>query len=240
MLGPYGDYVMETDWVVGEVLKAIDDSGLSNNTMVVMTSDNGCAAYIGVKELEALGHFPSAQFRGYKTQVWEGGHRVPFLVRWPAKVKAGSQSDRISCLTDLMATCAEIVGAQVPDAAGEDSVSFLPALIGGGESPPREAVVHHSYHGAFAIRQGNWKLALCKGSGGAETKQNGDNATIQLYDLGKDIAETTNLATTHPEIVARLTKLLEQIVADGRSTPGAKQANDAGIQIEKKAGKRKN
>jgi arylsulfatase A-like enzyme len=234
-LGPYGDYVMETDWAVGEVLKAIDRGGLSDNTLVVLTSDNGCAPYIGVKELEALGHFPSAQFRGYKTQIWDGGHRIPFLVRWPAKVKADSQSDQIACLTDLMATCAEIIGAKLPDTAGEDSVSFLPALLGTDKAPLREAVVHHAFHGAFAIRQGHWKLALCQGGGGSAIGDDGDTTSPQLYDLSKDIAETTNEAQSHPEIVERLTKLLEQYVANGRSTPGGKQANDAEIQIEKKA-----
>lgn len=236
--GPYGDYVMETDWAVGEVLQAIDRAGQRENTLVILTSDNGCATYIGVKELEALGHYPSAQFRGYKTQIWEGGHRIPFLARWPAKIKAGSQSDQVTCLTDLMATCADIVGAKLPDTAGEDSVSILPVLLGTARSPLREAVVHHSYHGAFAIRQGDWKLELCQGSGGATTGETGDKSTVQLYDVGKDIAETNNLSASHPEIVARLTKLLEQYVADGRSTPGAKQANDASIQIRKQpAGK---
>ncbi|MFC7338767.1 arylsulfatase [Haloferula chungangensis] len=238
-LGPYGDFVMQTDGLVGEVLKAVDENGLEKNTIVVMTSDNGCAAYIGVGQLEELGHFPSAQFRGYKTQLWEGGHRVPFLVRWPAKVKAGSESDELICVTDLLATCAQLVGAKLPDDAGEDSVSFLPALLGDEMESQRDALVHHSYHGEFAIRQDKWKLLLCQGSGGATTGETDEKSAIQLYDLSRDISETTNLAEAHPEVVAALRKQLDKIVNHGRSTPGAKQENEVPVQIVKPEDKKR-
>ena len=238
-LGDYGDFVMETDWAAGEVLKAIDAAGIADNTLVLFTSDNGCAPYIGVKKLEAQGHFPSAQFRGYKADIWDGGHRIPFIARWPGRVKAGSHSDQLICLTDLMATAAQSLGKTLPDNAGEDSVSILPALLGQDTAPLREAVVHHSINGMFAIRQGNWKLELCPGSGGwaaphddAARKQG--LPAVQLYDMTKDVGEQNNVESTNAEEISRLTKLLEKYVADGRSTPGAAQKNDAAIDLWKK------
>jgi arylsulfatase A-like enzyme len=249
-LGDYGDFVMETDWAVGQVLASLDKSGVADNTLVFFTSDNGCSPAAGTDRLEAQGHFASAQFRGYKADIWDGGHRVPFLVRWPGKVKAGSQCAQLICHTDLMATCAEILPAKVPDTAGEDSVSILPALLGdadplvrtrektAGIPAAREAVVHHSINGRFAVRQGQWKLDLCPGSGGwgkpgdAEAEKRG-LPDIQLYDLGADIGETKNVQAENPEIVRRLTRLLDDYIANGRSTPGAKQANDATVVISK-------
>ena len=237
-LGSYGDFVMETDWAVGQIVAALDQAGVGSNTLVIMTSDNGCSPAARIPDLQAKGHFPNGDFRGMKADIFDGGHRVPFLVRWPAQVKPGSRSDQIICLTDLMATCADIVGVKLPDTAGEDSVSILPALLGIDKAPLRESVVHHSINGSFAIRQGNWKLELCSDSGGwsnpkpgsAEAKRLPDT---QLYDLGADIAESKNLQAEHPEIVARLTKELEHIIANGRSTPGAEQVNDVPIQIRK-------
>ena len=225
---------METDWSLGEVLKAIDRAGLRDNTLLMFTSDNGCAPYIGVNELEALGHYPSAQFRGYKADVWDGDHRVPFLVRWPGKTKTGSQSGQIVCLSDLMATCADILGVKLPDNAGEDSVSLLPALLGTDKAPLREAIVHHSISGRFAIRQGNWKLELCPGSGGWNEPKDPvalkeGLPPLQLYNLHDDIHEQVNVQAREPEVVARLTKLLERYVAAGRSTPGTPQTNDVPV-----------
>ena len=137
-----------------------------------------------------------------------------------------------------MATCAEILGAKVPDDAGEDSVSFLPALLGKDTKPQSDSAVHHSIHGSFAIRQGKWKLELCAGSGGwSDPKSNSPQAkalpTVQLYDLESDIGEMKNVQADHPEVVARLTKILEAQIADGRSTPGPKRDNDAKITIRK-------
>src|SRR5687768_16061786 len=123
-----------------------------------MTSDNGCSPQADIPGLVSKGHNPSYVFRGHKADIYEGGHRIPFLARWPARVKAGTKSDQLLCLTDLMATCAQIVGAKLPDTAGEDSVGFLPAMEGEDRQPLREAVVHHSINGSFAIRQGNFKL----------------------------------------------------------------------------------
>lgn len=243
-LGDYGDFVMETDWAVGEVLAALDKSGVTENTLVFFTSDNGCSPAAGTDKLEKKGHFASGEMRGYKADIWDGGHRVPFMVRWPGRVEAGSQSQQLICHTDLMATCAEIIGAKLPDNAAEDSVSLLPVLLGIAEKPLHEAVVHHSINGKFAIREGRWKLEICAGSGGwgapgdvAAKKQGLPD--IQLYDLQSDLKESTNVQADHPEVVAQLTKRLEGYVEQGRSTPGEKQANDVEIKIWKDGVKKK-
>ncbi len=228
----YADFVMQTDAAVGEVLQALEEQGLTDDTLVIFTSDNGCAHYIGAAEMEAKGHFPSAQFRGYKGDIWDGGHRIPFIVRWPGKVKAGSRAAQLGCLTDLLATCAEIAGAELPSGAAEDSVSILPALLGTAEEPLREAVVHHSSKGYFSIRKDNWKLSLCADSGGF-TNQPADRPAMQLYDLSVDIGETENLTARRPEVVRELVALLEKYVREGRSTPGVRQANDVPVDIFK-------
>jgi arylsulfatase A len=237
-LGPYGDFVMETDWAAGEVLKSIDAAGLAQSTLVVFTSDNGCSPAADVKKLEAEGHYPSADFRGYKADIWDGGHRIPFIVRWPGKVQAGSRSSALCCLTDLLATCAELVGEKLPDSAAEDSVSLLPTLLEKPDAATHEAVVHHSIDGMFAIRKGRWKLELCAGSGGWAAPREAEAIaqhlpSVQLYDMTADESEQHNVAAEHPEIVKELTTLLEKYVATGRSTPGAPQKNDAKINLHK-------
>lgn len=238
-LNAYGDFVMETDWALGEVLAALDKAGIANNTLVIFTSDNGCSPAAKTPELESKGHFPSELRRGYKADIWEGGHHIPFIVRWPDKIKAGGRTDQITCLTDLMATSAEIVGAKLPHGAGEDSVSILPALLGTATAPIREAVVHHSIRGTFAIRQGQWKLELCKDSGGWSKGGPVDTAG-QLYDMSKDVGEQTNEYAQHPEIVERLTKLLQKTITEGRSTPGATAKNDVAVDILKDGASGKN
>jgi len=235
-LNTYADFVIATDAAVGEVLDALDSHGLTENTLVVFTSDNGCSPMANFGELLAKGHNPNHVFRGHKADIFEGGHRVPFVVRWPAKVKPASRSDQTICHTDLLATCAAIVGAPLPDDAGEDSVSLLPALLGQAEAPLREAVVHHSVNGSFAIRQGKWKLALCPDSGGWSKPVPGSDEAgklprVQLYDLAADLGERNDVEGDHPERVARLTKLLEKYVADGRSTPGRPQMNTREVDI---------
>lgn len=243
-LTDYADFVMETDWAVGEVMKALERNGVVENTLVMFTSDNGCSPAAGINKLEEMGHHPNYIFRGHKADIWDGGHRIPFICRWPAKIKAGTKSDQLTCLTDLMATSAEIAGAKLPDTAGEDSVSILPALFGTATQSLREAVVHHSINGSFSIRQGKWKLELCPGSGGwskpgdAEALQQG-LPKIQLYDMSNDITEKVNVQDKYPEVVERLTKLMEKYVADGRSTPGVPQKNDVPVVISKKAKSKK-
>ena len=239
-LNAYGDFVMQVDDVVGQVLAALDRLGATGNTLVIFASDNGCSPIAKLDELESKGHYPSAAMRGYKADIWDGGHRIPFIVRWPGRVKTGAACNQLVCLTDLLATCAELNGVKLPGNAGEDSVSILPALLGTARGPLRESVVHHSISGRFAIRQGDWKLELCPGSGG--WGQPGDPAAkaagapeVQLYDLAKDPAEQHNLQSDNPEVVRRLTKLLEKIVADGRSTPGTPQRNDVAVDLYKTA-----
>lgn len=221
----YGDFVLQVDWTVGQVLAALKRHGIETNTLVMFASDNGCSPRADFKELARFKHNPSYHFRGYKADIFEGGHRIPFIARWPGKIKAGTGSDETTCLTDLMATCAAIVGDELPDNAGEDSYNILPAMLGETHGKPiREATVHHSINGSFAIRQGKWKLELCPGSGGWSSPRPNEAKKlglppVQLYDLETDVGETTNVYRDHPEVVEHLTKLLEQYKRKGRSAP---------------------
>lgn len=232
-LGAYGDFVMQTDAVVGELLAALEERGIAENTLVIFTADNGCSPAAGTGKLEQQGHFASERYRGYKADIWDGGHRVPFIVRWPGKVQANKRNSQLICLTDLMATCAEIVEAKLPDNSAEDSQSFLPILLEKKTELLREAIVHHSIEGKFAIRQQQWKLCLCAGSGG--WSKGGGMDSPQLYDMRADAAEKNNLATQHPDVVSKLTNLLERYVREGRSTPGLQQTNDVLVKIVKNA-----
>ncbi|MGJ8656620.1 MAG: sulfatase family protein [Akkermansiaceae bacterium] len=229
-LGTYGDFLMETDHVIGEIMSAVDATGFAENTVVIMTADNGCSPAAKIPALQKKGHFPSAQYRGNKADIYEGGHRVPFIVRWPKLVKAGSQSDELICLTDLMATCADLAGASLPGNAGEDSVSFGPALKGEKIVSSRKGVVHHSISGHFSYRQGKWKLLLAKGSGGWSAPREGkvakDSPEGQLFNLEDDPAEQNNLYRENPEMVEQLLTQLKQDIANGRSTDGAAAKND--------------
>jgi arylsulfatase A len=235
-LNAYADFVMQTDATVGAVLDALEQQGLVENTLVILTSDNGCSPEANFPELLKKGHNPSYHFRGTKADIFDGGHRIPFLVRWPARVRAGTTSDQLACLSDLFATCADILGKKLPDDVAEDSVSIFPALLGRPEQTLREALVHHSINGSFSIRQGQWKLELCPDSGGwSDPKPGSPEAQklppVQLYDLKVDIGEENNVQAQHPEVVARLTKLLEKYIADGRSTPGKPQPNTGPIEL---------
>ncbi|MEM7603264.1 MAG: sulfatase-like hydrolase/transferase, partial [Verrucomicrobiota bacterium] len=226
-LGLYADFVMETDAVVGEVLGAIEKSGTKEDTLVVFTSDNGCAHYIGVNELEEKGHFPSGPLRGYKADAWEGGHRVPFIVRWPGVIKPASVNDQLVHQADLLATFAEIVGAELPDDAGEDSFSFV-SLLKGSKEPIRKTSVSCSNRGVPSIRLNEWKFLPVPGSGG--WGKGGDQTQpSQLYHLGSDLSESRNRADKEPEKVAELQALLETLITQGRSTPGPAQENDVEV-----------
>ena len=228
--GDYGDFVMQTDAAIGRIGDALDEAGLGDNTIVIVTSDNGTSKWCGTKKLLEMGHHFSGIYRGSKGDLWDGGHRVPFFVRWPAKVKAGTTCDQLVSLNDLMATCAELTGAALPDTAGEDSVSFLPALAGKLVESARKGVVHHSFSGHFAYRMGKWKLLLAKASGGwtspTEAEAPADAPKAQLYDMEADPGETKNLYESHPEVAERLLKQLETEVKRGRSTAGSAQKND--------------
>ena len=224
-LGPYGDFCIEVDESVGAVLDALDRRGFAEDTLVIFAADNGCAPYIGVEEMNEQGHYPSYIYRGYKSDIWEGGHRVPLLARWPRRVRAGSSSHETVCLTDLLATCAAIVGAELPPDAGEDSYDILPALVGERRAAPiREATVHQAGDGSFSIRQGRWKLELTPSSGGygnlsAEEARRRNLPPVQLYDLEADVGERRNVYDGFPEVVYRLEALLESYRERGRSTP---------------------
>ncbi|MDF7822740.1 arylsulfatase [Pontiellaceae bacterium B12227] len=239
-MGAYCDFLMETDDVVGRVLQALEESGKADNILVIFTSDNGCSAgpAHAADLIKKYGHYPSANLRGYKSDGWDGGHRVPFIVRWPGRVKAGATNSELICHTALLATCAEITGQKLADHEGEDSISILPLLMSQNDAPVYDAVIHHSICGKFSIRQGKWKLCLHPGSGGWSNLKDPDARKqglpeYQLYDMEKDVAETTNLATQHPEKVEQLIALMKKQVADGRSTPGAPQSNDIEIDLFK-------
>ena len=226
-LNLFADFVMETDAVVGRVLDALEKSGAADNTFVVFTADNGCAPYISVEDLEKMGHYPSGPLRGYKADAWEGGHRVPFIVRWPGKVKAGSVCNQLVYQADLMRTFADVFGKQLPDTAGEDSFSLMP-LLKGEDKPIRENAVSASIGGTPALRSGTWKYIPAPGSGG--WGKGGDQSQpVQLYNLADDISESKNLAGAMPEKVAEMKALLEKLITDGRSTPGAQQQNDVEV-----------
>ena len=231
-IGDYGDFLMETDWAVGEVLAELEAQGVSKNTLVVFTSDNGFAPYVGLKEQVDKGHKPVGDLRGAKADVYEGGHRVPFLVRWPEVVKAGATSSTTICLNDFFATAADAVGklSNIPASAAEDSFTLLP-LLKGTDGYARGFTVHHSQNGSFAIRQGDWKLCLCPDSGGWSDPRPGTPASkeaypVQLFDLAKDPAEQENLAESEPERVKELAAVLAKAIREGRTTPGASQSND--------------
>ncbi len=235
-LNDYADFVMQTDAAVGELLAALDRLGLADNTFVIFTSDNGCSPQADFPALAALGHDPSAARRGHKADIFDGGHRIPLIVRWPGRVAAGGRSDSFVCLGDFMATCADLLGKKLPETAAEDRVSFLPSLLGrtgaDGVAASRDTLVSHSINGSFAIRQGQWKLELCADSGGwsfpRPSKDKIDGLPrFQLFDLARDPAEKTNLVAENPEVVQRLGRLLRGYVEHGRSTPGAPQPNTA-------------
>ena len=229
-VGKYGDFVMETDNVVGEIKKALKRIGQIENTIFIFSSDNGCSKAAGIRNLAQQGHKVSAHLRGSKADLWDGGHRIPFIVKWPGKVKPGSKSDQLICLTDLFATLSEIVGAKLPEGSAEDSVSFLPALSGEKITSTRKGVIHHSISGRFTYREGKWKLLLSRGSGGwsfpSPKQETADGPEAQLYDMENDPGEQNNLYFSHPEVAQRLLADMTADVERGRSTVGPAATND--------------
>jgi arylsulfatase A len=231
-LAPFGDFMMMIDDYVGKVNEALKKAGIEENTLVIFTSDNGGSPAAGLDVMQAEGHFSNYIFRGHKADIFEGGHRVPFIAKWPAKIKKGTSRDQTICLTDLMATGAELSGYVLKDNEGEDSYSLVKLLDADYKAESfREATVHHSINGSFAIRQGDWKLIMAKGSGGWSFPTPGSPAEedlpeVQLYNLASDPGETTNLQAENPEKVASLKSLLSKYIKEGRSTPGAPQQND--------------
>ncbi len=238
--GVYGEFVVEFDWAVGQILEALDRNQLSGKTIVVLTSDNGARPHRSLN-----GHQCNGSWRGTKRQIYEGGHRIPLVVRWPGKIEQGTVSSETVCLTDFFATFAAMLGQAIPRDAGEDSYDLTPVLLGKDHQRPlREATVHHSVAGRFAIRKGKWKLI--EGSGDGDYPRNkkgqidvktrtptcdGDTGhfveldyfdlpeakSFQLFNLQADPAEQKDLSDQHPEKVQELRKLLDRYRISGRS-----------------------
>lgn len=221
-LNAYADFVMEVDDLVGAVLDRLQATGQLDNTILIFTADNGCSPEADFAFLKRLGHHPSGVFRGHKADIFEGGHRVPLLVQWPARIPAGCTVGQTVCLTDFMATFAALTHYRLRSNEAEDSYDLLPLLLDPSRPTPiREATVHHSYLGDFAIRQGKWKLILTPGSGGWSFPIKPEDLkglpAVQLYDLEADPGETRNLQEQNHETVQRLTGLLDDYKSSGRS-----------------------
>ena len=219
--GLYGDFAVMVDAMIGRVLKALSDAHMSDDTLVVFSSDNGPVWL--PEDVQRLGHDSVGGLRGMKSDAWEGGHRMPFIVRWPGKVKPGTSSRQPVCFTDLMATFADVTGTKLPPDAGPDSFSFLPVLLG--KQPEgkrvRDYLVISSGGGATVIREGPWKYIDRLGSGGftkpTRIQPGPDDPEGQLYNLDSDPAETKNLALEKPDIAKRLKAEMERIRSSGRS-----------------------
>jgi arylsulfatase A-like enzyme len=228
-LGPYGDFVTQVDWTVGQILATLDGLGLAEDTLFLYTSDNGSFMYRRddpegddhvsdprIQAYRADHHTANGPWRGTKADIWEAGHRVPFFVRWPGRVSPGSRSDAPVCLTDVFATVADVVGARLPRDGAEDSFSFLPLLRGA--STERAPLVHHSVNGTFAIRDGRWKLVAGNGSGGREDPPGEPfGRPYQLFDLEADPSERKDVLADHPDVAKRLEATLERLRTSGRS-----------------------
>jgi len=230
--GPHGDFIFEMDHIVGELMKALKKHGMAENTLVMFSSDNGPEVPTSISMRRDHKHNGARPWRGVKRDQWEGGHRVPFIARWPGRIKPGSTSSQTICLTDLMATAAAITGAKLPNNVAEDSYNILPALLGQDTEPIRKYTLHQTMSLALAIRSGDWKYLDHKGSGGNNYNRGGEwgmkqfalpekapGARGQLYNLKTDPGETTNLYLEKPEIVEELKAKLEEFKKSGRSVP---------------------
>ena len=234
-LNPYADFVMQVDHHMGELLSAVQESGLDEETLVIFTSDNGCSPEANFPLLKDKGHHPSGKYRGHKADIYEGGHRVPFIVRWPGEIEGGRKTDALACLTDVYATLEAVTGQEQQSVGGEDGYNLVPVFQGETTSG-RDTLISHSIGGSFAIRQGGWKLCLCAGSGGWSAPREGEAKNkglppMQLYNLADDPAETNNLVRDEPAKVKALLLLLDEQVQRGRSTPGHPLKNDRDVQF---------
>lgn len=232
---PYADFVLMVDHYLGELLNRLKKEGIEENTLVIFTSDNGCSPAAGIEELQEQGHYPSYIYRGHKADIFEGGHRVPFMVKWPSVIKPGSKSDALVGTTDLMATLAEITSYSLKEDEGEDSISMLPLFQEETKNTHRrETLVNHSINGNFAIRKGDWKLIMTPGSGGwSYPNPSKDSLALkslppmQLYNLKTDPQESKNLYDKETSRVTELKNILINQIEKGRSTGGAPQENDS-------------
>lgn len=230
-INPYADFVMMVDAEVGKLLDIIEGTGESENTIIVFTSDNGTALWADIKTLESKGHMTSYIFRGYKADLYEGGHRIPCFLSWPARIRKPHVVRQTICLNDFYATFAAVTGYKIADNEAEDSYNLLPALLKPGyRKIIREATVHQSVNGNLAIRKGDWKLLMTPGSGGWSFPRPGKEEKglppVQLFNMKNDPSEQKNLQAEYPEIVKELTELLKKYIEDGRSTPGIPQKNE--------------
>ena len=207
----YGDWLYQGDAMLGKLIEALDRKNLAENTLIIATSDNGAE------------HRSYEPLRDSKRSIYEGGHRVPFIARWPGKVKPGSINHHTVCLNDLMATAAEISGATLPDEAGEDSVSLIPELLATSPTGVREATIHQSASADLAIRRGPWKLIFMK------------DGSRKLYNLDTDLSEAQNTLATNSEIAKDLTMLMQRYISTGRSTPGVAQKNEFDLSLTRQA-----
>jgi arylsulfatase A len=234
-LNPYADFVVQVDHHMGELLEALKQAGLDDNTLVIFTSDNGCSPEANFEVLEQHGHDPSAGYRGHKADIYEGGHRVPLIARWPGVIEGGRTTEALACLTDFYTTLESITNQPRQDTGGEDGFSLLPVFRGEATSG-RDTLISHSIGGSFAIRQGSWKLCLSAGSGGWSAPREPDAKnqglpTMQLFNLESDSSEQTNLLNTNPEKVQSLLDLLKTQVENGRCTPGTLVPNDRDVEF---------
>ncbi len=228
--GPHGDFIYELDWIVGELLGTLEKLGVADDTLIIFTSDNGPETTSVIHMRADHDHDGARPWRGVKRDQWEGGHRVPFIVRWPGKVKPNSECQQLTSLTDVMATIAAITEFELPEDAAEDSFNMLPAYLGKADAPIRPFILQQAFGGAryLAIRSGQWKYLDHVGSGGNNydkslelqpfaLPETAPSATGQLFDLDNDPGETTNLFFEHPEIVQKLKIQLDETKASGRS-----------------------
>lgn len=225
--GPHGDFIREFDSIVGGLLDTLEKLGVAGNTLVLVSSDNGPEVTSVVHMRAEYGHDGARPWRGMKRDDWEGGHRVPFIVRWPGKVRPGSTSAQTVSLTDVMATCAAVCGATLPANAAPDSCNLLPVLLHGDRTPPARDYTVQQAFAVLSIRQGPWKYLDHVGSGGNDyarpelgpfaLSDTAPGAPGQLYNLADDPGETINLYFKHPQVVQRLKALLEKSKAQGRS-----------------------
>jgi arylsulfatase A-like enzyme len=232
--GPHGDFIHEMDWIVGDLVKTLESLDIADNTLVVFCSDNGPEAPTVVAMRRDYGHDGARPWRGVKRDQWEGGHRTPLIVKWPHKVDPGSTSAQLISTTDLMATCAALVGYELPNDAAEDSYNMLGVLLGEqGDESVRPYGLQQTMVHSFSIRVGDWKYLDHQGSGGNDYDRDDPrwsmkryklpdtdpDAPGQLYNLAHDPGETTNLFSKRPEIVSKLKAMLDESIQQGRSAP---------------------
>lgn len=228
---PYADFVLMVDWVVGEVTKTLKANGIDENTLIVFTSDNGCSPAANFKQLTNQGHDPSDVYRGFKSDIYEGGHRVPYIMSWKGTIKP-TVSEQLVCTTDFFATAADAIGVEFSEDAGVDSYSHLGVSNIKSEMPVRKSIIHHSVGGQFAYRKGDWKLIYCPGSGGWSYPNKNSKAVystlpkMQLYNLAEDVGEENNVQAEHKDLIKEYRAELLNTIENGRSTDGALQKND--------------